>query len=30
LPIDRPEWRGAERVRIQTGAPIPRPLQAAC
>ena len=25
---DRPEWRGAERVKMQTGASIPRPLQA--
>ena len=26
----RPEWRGAKRVKMQTGAAIPRPLQAAC
>src|ERR1051326_264786 len=25
-----PEWRGAERLKMQTGASIPRPLQAAC
>src|ERR1019366_4118260 len=24
----RPEWRGAERANMQTGAAIPRPLQA--
>src|SRR2546423_3349931 len=24
----RPEWRGAEFVKVQTGAAIPRPLQA--
>jgi len=26
----RPEWRGAEHVKMQTGTSIPRPLQAAC
>src|SRR5882724_1434990 len=28
LPNARPEWRGAEREKMQTGAAIPRPLQA--
>jgi hypothetical protein len=27
-PNDRPEWRGAEGVGMQTGRAIPRPLQA--
>jgi hypothetical protein len=29
-PNVRPEWRGGEGLRMQTGRAIPRPLQAAC